>query len=78
MDIAGRLRIWFNQLKNRWVWKDAWQQSCQVLHRWTQILATSYALPQLLALKGGREVQVFASLSPWRSRQPVTAGRVRQ
>ena len=68
----------FNQLKNRWGWKDAWQQSRQVLHRWTQILATSYALPQLLALKGGREVQALASLSPWRSRQPITAGRVRQ
>ena len=34
----------FNQLKNRWGWKDAWQQSRQVLHRWTQILTTSYAL----------------------------------
>jgi hypothetical protein len=41
----------FNQLKNRWGWKDAWQQSRQVLHRWTQILSTSYALPQLLARK---------------------------
>jgi hypothetical protein len=39
----------FNQMKNRWGWKDAWQQSRQVLHRWTQILSIAYALPQLLA-----------------------------
>jgi hypothetical protein len=68
----------FNQLKNRWGWKDAWQQRRQVLHRWTQILATSYALPQLLALQNGRDVTALADTSPWRSRQPVTAGRVRQ
>ena len=68
----------FNQLKNRWGWKDAWQQSRQVLHRWTQILATSYALPQLLALQGGHDIKALASLAPWRRKQPITAGRVRQ
>lgn len=68
----------FNQLKNRWGWKDAWQQSRQVLHRWTQILATSYALPQLLVLQECSEVQALADISPWRNKQPVTAGRVRQ
>jgi hypothetical protein len=39
----------FNQMKNRWGWREAWQQSRQVLHRWTQILSIAYALPQLLA-----------------------------
>jgi hypothetical protein len=68
----------FNQLKNRWGWKESWQQTRQVLHRWTQILSTSYALPQLLALQGGRQVQELADLSPWRAKQPITAGRVRQ
>ena len=68
----------FNQLKNRWGWKDSWQQTRQVLHRWTQILATSYALPQLLALQGGNDVKALASLAPWRRKQPITAGRVRQ
>lgn len=68
----------FNQLKNRWGWKDAWQQSRQVLHRWTQILSTSYALPQLLAQMNSEEVKTLASMSPWRHKQPVTAGRVRQ
>lgn len=68
----------FNQLKNRWGWKDAWQQTRQVLHRWTQILSTSYALPQLLALQNSNEVQELANLSPWRTRRPITAGRIRQ
>jgi hypothetical protein len=68
----------FNQLKNRWGWKDAWQQTRQVLHRWTQILSTGYALPQLLAQISSDEIKALASLSPWRSHQPITAGRVRQ
>lgn len=40
----------FNQMKNRWGWRKTWQQSRQVLHRWTQILSQAYALPQLLAI----------------------------
>lgn len=68
----------FNQLKNRWGWKDAWQQTRQVLHRWTQILSTSYALPQLLAQINSEEIKSLASVSPWRNKQPITAGRVRQ
>lgn len=68
----------FNQLKNRWGWKQAWQQTRQVLHRWTQILSTSYALPQLLAQINSEEVKDLASLSPWRHNQPITAGRIRQ
>ena len=68
----------FNQLKNRWGWKDTWQQSRKVLHRWTHILATSYALPQLLTLQGFNDKQILADLSPWQRHQPVTAGRVRR
>ena len=67
----------FNQLKNRWGWKDAWQQSRQVLHRWSQILAASYAVPQLLALREEELVKTLAASAPWRAKQPVTAGRVR-
>jgi hypothetical protein len=40
----------FNQLKNRWGWKETWQQSRQVLHRWVQIPSVSYAIPRLLVL----------------------------
>ena len=67
----------FNQLKNRWGWKETWQQSRQVLHRWVQILSVSYAIPQLLVLLDDIKIDALASLAPWRLNQPVTAGRVR-
>jgi len=67
----------FNQAKNNWGWKETWQQSRQALHRWFHILGIGYALPQLLAIKGGEEVKRLASVTPWRDRQPITAGRVR-
>ena len=67
----------FNQMKNRWGWRETWQQSRQVLHRWTQILSLAYALPQLLAMYCGDQVQGMMDLTPWRKKNPVTAGRVR-
>ncbi|MDD3294490.1 MAG: hypothetical protein PHG20_07370 [Geobacteraceae bacterium] len=68
----------FNQLKNRWGWKETWQQSRQVLHRWVQILSLSYVIPQLLVIFDDAKVKVLASFAPWRQKQPITAGRVRQ
>jgi hypothetical protein len=67
----------FNQMKNRWGWKEAWQQSRQVLHRWTQILSIGFALPQLLNIVGGCQVESLANIEPWRSNHPLTAGRIR-
>lgn len=68
----------FNQLKNRWGWKETWQQTRQVLHRWVQILSIGYAIPQLLVLLDDVKVKRLASVAPWREKQAVTAGRVRQ
>jgi hypothetical protein len=62
----------FNQMKNRWGWREAWQQSRQVLHRWTQILSIAYALPQLLATYCGDQVQPLLGLTPWRKKNQVT------
>ncbi len=67
----------FNQMKNRWGWKDAWQQSRLVLHRWTQILSIAYALPQLLATYCGDQMENLMHLTPWRKKNQITAGRVR-
>lgn len=66
----------FNQMKNRWGWREAWQQSRQVLHRWTQILSVAYALPQLLATYMPDEWHGVTELTPWRKNQPLTAGRI--
>lgn len=54
----------FNQMRNRWGWKDTWQQSRQVLHRWSQIIATGYALPQLLAMQDHKQLHELANLAP--------------
>ncbi len=67
----------FNQMKNGWGWREAWQQSRQVLHRWTQILSAAYALPQLLATYCGEQVEPMLRLTPWRKEKQVTAGQVR-
>ena len=67
----------FGQMKNSWGWKEAWQQTRQVLHRWTQILSIAYAIPQLLALKGGKKINALSILTPWRQNKCVTAGQVR-
>lgn len=67
----------FNQLKNRWGWKETWQQSRQVLHRWTQIISIAYALPQLLATYCADQVENVLSITPWRKKNELTAGRVR-
>lgn len=67
----------FGQIKNSWGWKEAWQQTRQVLHRWTQILSVSYALPQLLALKGSEQISALSVLTPWRQNKHITAGQVR-
>jgi len=67
----------FHQAKNRWGWNETWQQSRQAVHRWLHILGIGYALPQLLAIKGGDKVTKLANTTPWREKDPVTAGRVR-
>jgi hypothetical protein len=67
----------FNQMKNSWGWRETWQQSRQVLHRWTQILSLAYALPQLLATCCSDQVVKLTQLTPWRKKNQVTAGLVR-
>lgn len=72
------LRWWvepmFNELKNLFGLSNAWQQSKQVLARWTMILSLAYSLPKLLALwLGPKQGARFFSI-PWRRRKPVTAG----
>lgn len=67
----------FAQVKNNWGWKDAWQQSRQVLHRWIHILGLGYALPQLLTVIGGEQAKALAVVAPWRKDRPITAAMVR-
>ncbi|MCX2783198.1 transposase [Microbulbifer thermotolerans] len=68
----------FHELKQSWGMKEAWQQTRQVLSRWVHITSIGYGLIQLLALAGGNATKELSQISPWRSQQPITAGRVRQ
>lgn len=68
----------FHELKQSWGLKEAWQQTRQVLSRWIHITSVGYGLIQLLAIVGGDGVKDLSQISPWRSRQPITAGRIRQ
>lgn len=68
----------FHELKQSWGMKEAWQQTRQVLSRWIHITSVGYGLIQLLAIVGGDSVSELSRVSPGRSRQPITAGRIRQ
>jgi len=72
------LRWWtepmFNELKNLFGLINAWQQTRQVLARWTMLLSLAYSLPRLLSLwLGPVKGEKFFSI-PWRTNRPVTAG----
>lgn len=67
----------FHQTANLWGWKETWQQTRQVLHRWVQILFLGFSLPQMIAATPWLNIGALLDLTPWRKGQPVTAGRVR-
>jgi len=72
------LRWWnepmFNELKNLFGLANAWEQTRQVLARWTMMLTLAYSLPRLLALILGPTKGAQLFLIPWRENRPVTAG----
>ncbi len=72
------LRWWtepmFNELKNLFGLINAWQQTRQVLARWTMLLSLAYSLPRLLSLWLGSVKGEKLFSIPWRANRPVTAG----
>ncbi len=72
------LRWWtepmFNELKNIFGLINAWQQTKQVLARWSMILCLAYSLPRLLSLVLGPVKGAKLFSIPWRIDRPVTAG----
>jgi hypothetical protein len=67
----------FNQLKQAWGMKEAWQQTRQTLHRWVHITMAGYGLVQLLSCLNSQAVAVLCQHSPWPKHQPQTAGQIR-
>lgn len=68
----------FNQLKQAWGMKEAWQQTRQTLHRWVHITMTGYGLVQLLSCLNNQTVDTLCQHSPWRKNNPKTAGQIRK
>jgi hypothetical protein len=72
------LRWWtepmFNELKNIFGLINAWEQTRQVLARWTMILSLAYSLPRLLSVVLGPVKGAKLFSIPWRSDRPVTSG----
>lgn len=67
----------FHNLKRWWGVNNLWQQKRTVLELWMQIRSTAWTLVQLLSLVV-EETFPIAAVSPWRDRQPLTAGLVAQ
>ena len=68
----------FNQLKQAWGMKDAWQQTRQTLHRWIHITMVGLGLVQLLSCSSNQEVGALCRHSPWRKQNTRTAGQIRK
>ncbi len=67
----------FHNLKRWWGVNHLWQQKRTVLELWMQIRSTAWTLVQLLSLVV-EETFPIAVVSPWRDKQPLTAGLVAQ
>jgi len=68
----------FNQLKQAWGMKEAWQQTRQTLHRWVHVTMVGYGLVQLLSCLNSQTVEDLCRHSPWRTGIPKTAGQIRK
>lgn len=68
----------FNQLKQAWGMKEAWQQTRKTLHRWVHITMVSYGLVQLLSCLNNPTVDALCRHAPWRKENPKTAGQIRR
>ena len=68
----------FNQLKQAWGMKEAWQQTRQTLHRWVHLIQVGYGLLQLLNLVNPNGVADLCRHSAWRRENPQTAGQIRK
>lgn len=67
----------FHNLKRWWGVNNLWQQKRAVLELWMRIRSTAWTLVQLLSLVV-EEIFPIAAVSPWRDKQPLTAGLVAQ
>jgi hypothetical protein len=69
----------FCDLKQRFGFKDCWQQSARLWQRWIAICSVGYAFTRLLALTAEANlVEAVTMLMPWRKENVLTAGQVQK
>ena len=67
----------FCDVKQRFGFKDCWQQSAQLWQRWITMSSVGYALTRLLALTAQTHLlEAVTLLQPWRKEKVLTAGQV--
>lgn len=64
----------FNELKNTFGLKEAWQQTRQVMARWRCLICLAYGIPRLLSLVFSHAAGQQLLSIPWRKNRPATAG----
>jgi hypothetical protein len=67
----------FFAIKHHWGLKDAWQRSRSALIRWVTILATGYAINQMLTYTDPVLIGDLAQPAPWRRKGEITDGIIR-
>lgn len=69
----------FCDVKQRFGFKDCWQQSARLWQRWIAICSVGYALTRLLALTTEANlIEAVTLLMPWRKEKVLTAGQVQK
>ncbi len=74
----GRPRKYGDKVSAEWVDSLPEVSMKCLIYGKTQMVYYRSAIPQLLVLFDDAKVKVLASFAPWRQKQPITAGRVRQ
>ncbi len=68
----------YYQLKELWGFKEMCQQRRQTLHRWVHLMTVGVGLLHLLTLALGNKAKPLVIDTPWRGKDPITAGRIKR
>jgi hypothetical protein len=68
------IESFFNQIKNFWELRKAWQQDRQSFARWIQILFAAYFIPAFLLVFDNDYAHKISAAPPWRKDGAMTVG----
>lgn len=67
----------FNEMKNSWGLKNAWQQQRETLLRWVHLIHVAYGITQLLRFQMPTAMNELTGILPWRKKVFITNGLMR-